>query len=375
MKVAFVITRSDTIGGAAIHVRDLSIALGQAGHRVRVFVGGEGMYLGHLTRCGVDAVSVPSLVQQVWPGRDLQAMRDLSKHFKVFRPDLVSTHSSKAGWLGRVVAYRLDIPVLFTAHGWAFTAGVPQPMRTAYGVAEAIASRFATIIVTVSEFDRQLALRWKVAPANRMVTVHNGVPDIPAGALADPRGIRGTPPTIVMIARLDAQKDHPTLFHALSTLTDRPFQVVLIGDGPHEGELRKMAADLRIGSRVTFLGFQDDVSIHLANAHIFTLVSHWEGFPRSVLEAMRARLPVVASQVGGVPESVRDGQTGFLCPHGDVETLRDRLARLLDDPALRHRMGQAGRSLYLARFTLDRLVRDNIRLYRSMVQKDESNSA
>lgn len=364
LRIAFLITRSDTIGGAAIHVRDLAAALTQGGHQVRVFVGGHGMYLDHLIYAGVDAVSIPSLVRQLSLGHDIKAMRQLRQQLREFGPDLVSTHSSKAGWLGRVVAHGLKIPVLFTAHGWAFTAGVPQPRRAAYGAAEIAAARFASLIVTVSNFDRQLALRWKVAPASRMMTVHNGVPEVEEYLLATPDE---TPPTIAMTARLDAPKDHALLFDALSTLTDRPFQVVLIGDGPYEPELRRMAIRLGISDRVRFEGFQKDVSSYLAHAQLFTLVSNWEGFPRSILEAMRAGLPVVASRVGGVAESVVDGRTGFLCSRGDVAILRDRLTRLLDDPGLRQKMGSAGRNRYLELFTFDRLLTQTMRIYHSII--------
>lgn len=369
LRIAFVITRSDTIGGAAVHVRDLATALAKVGHRVRVFVGGGGMYVGHLADRGVDVVSIPSLVRELAPRQDAQAIRQLRQRLQEFGPDLVSTHSSKAGWLGRLVAYGLDIPVLFTAHGWAFTAGVAQPLRSVYCVAEMVAARFATLIVTVSDFDRELALRWKVTPASHITTVHNGVPDIDRCLLAQPDT---TPPVIAMIARLDTPKDHPLLFRALATLTYRPFQIMLIGDGPFEDRLRKMAYALGIGDRVQFLGFQDDVRTHLATAQIFALVSEWEGFPRSVLEAMRAGLPVVASQVGGVGESVVDGQTGYLCPRGDMETLRNRLSRLLENPALRQRMGQAGRIRYLERFTMERLMGETMAVYRCITEQDVS---
>lgn len=368
MKIAFVITRSDTLGGAHIHVRDLATALQKAGHEVRVFVGGNGMYVDHLVQQGADVVPIPSLGRQLAPRQDLRSLRELQARLQEYKPDLVSTHSSKAGWLGRFVARRLDLPVLFTAHGWSFTPGVRQPARTVYALAEAVAARFATLIVTVSEYDRELALAWKVAPAARIMTVHNGVVDVESGFLANPRV---SPPTIAMTARLGEQKDHPTLFRALAELGDREYQVDLVGDGPHEGSLRALATRLGIHSRINFLGLQDDVRRRLASAQVFTLISNWEGFPRSILEAMRAGLPVVASNVGGVSESVTHGHTGWLCARGDVQGVQHSLARLLDDPPLRQRMGRAGRQRYEHLFTFDRLFNDTLAVYHSLHSKHD----
>lgn len=366
LRIAFVITRSDTLGGAHIHVRDLATALQQAGHRVRVLVGGSGYYVEHLRELGVDVVPIYSLTRRLAPCQDLRALQEIRQRLRQYQPDLVSTHSSKAGWLGRVLARRLDLPVLFTAHGWSFTPGVPQPARTVYALAEFVASRFATLIVTVSEYDRELALRWRVAPPDRMTTVHNGVVDVEKDFLAEPGAI---PPMIAMTARLGEQKDHATLFYALAQLPDRSYRVELIGDGPRQQHLRVLAHRLGIGSRIDFLGLQSDVRSRLASAQVFTLISNWEGFPRSVIEAMRAGLPIVASDVGGISESVTRGHSGYLCARGDVDGVRDSLARLLDDPPLRQRMGQAGRERYQELFTFDRLFVDTLAVYKSLASE------
>ena len=144
-----------------------------------------------------------------------------------------------------------------------------------------------------------------------------------------------------MVARFGAQKDHPTLLRALAGLRDLPWQLDLVGEGPLLSQTRTLAASLGLEDRVHFLGQRMDVDRILANAQVGLLITNWEGFPLSILEAMRANLPVVASGVGGVSESVTDGVTGFVVPQGDVEVLRDRLRRLLSDPALRASLGIA----------------------------------
>jgi glycosyltransferase involved in cell wall biosynthesis len=132
--------------------------------------------------------------------------------------------------------------------------------------------------------------------------------------------------------------------------------------------LEAEAQRLRIGKRVEFLGERKDVAQVLAKAHIFALPTKWEGFPLSILEAMRAGLPVIASDVGGVSEAVVDGVTGFLVPTGDAVGFRDRLAVLLSNPDIRGRMGDAGRRTYEDKFTLDAMMRGTLAVYGSVLR-------
>jgi glycosyltransferase involved in cell wall biosynthesis len=124
-----------------------------------------------------------------------------------------------------------------------------------------------------------------------------------------------------------------------------------------------MAAELGISERVHFMGARRDVAERMAAAQLFLLISNWEGFPRSILEAMRARLPVVASDVGGSRESVFESETGFLIPRGDAATLTSRLRLLLSDPDLRVRMGAAGRQRYEERFVAQRMFQRTFAVY------------
>jgi glycosyltransferase involved in cell wall biosynthesis len=172
-----------------------------------------------------------------------------------------------------------------------------------------------------------------------------------------------------MVARLSYWKDQPTLLHALAGLQELDWQLELIGDGPLRGQLEELVQSLGLTSRVTFLGFRRDVPERLARAQAFLLVSKWEGFPRSILEAMRAGLPVVATEIGGVKESVVDGTTGFVIPPGDTVRLRECLRELIACPELRIRMGEAGRRRYEERFTFDRLVARTTQVYETVLER------
>jgi glycosyltransferase involved in cell wall biosynthesis len=361
LRIVYIVTRSEPIGGAQVHVRDLAHALLSRGHQPTVVTSGSGVYTERLRAAGVQTITLSNLGVPIHPLRDLRALGELRALLKTLRPDLVSTHSSKAGVLGRVAASSLGVPVIFTAHGWAFTPGVPSREAAIYRWIERLAAPFASRIITVSEFDRQLALARGVASKEKVVTIHNGVPDVGAELRADPAR---SPVRLVMIARFEPQKDHATLLHALAGLAQDPWSLDLVGDGPLLGEIEGLARRLGLAARVRFWGQRMDVAARLAEAQVALLITNWEGFPRSILEAMRAGLPVVASAVGGIAESVRDGETGFTIPPGDVDDLRGRLKQLLTDPDLRTRMGHSGRRRYERSFTLDHTVERTLAIYR-----------
>lgn len=368
MKIAYVVTRADPIGGAQIHVRDLAAAMQARGHSVIVLTSGSGPFLDDLRALGLRTVVLRHLTVPIRPLEDLRALREMRAVLDEFGPDLVAAHSAKAGVIGRMAARLLRVPVVVTTHGWSFTTGVPPLKAAVYRWIERLTGPFAADkTITVSEYDRQLALRARILPAHRVVTVHNGMPDVAPDLRADPSV---TPPRLVMVARFGAQKDHPTLLEALGGLRDLPWELDLVGEGPLMERTRDLAGSLGLGDRIHFLGQRMDVDRILARAQASLLITNWEGFPLSILEAMRACLPVVASAVGGVGESVRDGETGYLVPQGAVEPLRERLRRLLGDPDLRVRLGRRGREVYEQQFTLDHTVTNTIAVYREVLRRD-----
>lgn len=364
MNIAYLITRADPIGGAQIHVRDLALAVREHGHRAAVITSGRGPLIDGFRQAGVPVFVLRHLTAPIRPWSDVRALGEVRAAIAEIKPDLVAAHSSKAGILGRLAARYLRIPVVFTVHGWAFTPGVPGPRAAVYRRLERMVGPLASRLITVSEFDRQLALQTRVADPNRIVTVHNGMPDVAPDLRADPRR---TPPRIVMVARFEPQKDHATLIRALGGLTAQLWELDLVGEGPGMPAMRALAAELGIADRIRFLGQRMDVQRLLGAAQIATLITNWEGLPLSILEAMRAGLPVVASDVGGIAETIREGESGYLVRRGAVDQVRDRIGRLLLDPALRGRFGHAGRSLYERQFTLEHCVTRTLAVYRSAV--------
>ena len=364
LRITYIVTTASPIGGAQIHVRDLASAVLAQGHEPSVITSGTGPFIDDLRKLGIPVVVLRHLSVPIHPIRDLRALREIHAALADLRPELLATHSSKAGILGRLAGRSLRVPVVFTVHGWAFTPGVPAMQAVVYRQVERLVGPLASKIITVSEFDRRLGLAARIAGADRMVTVHNGMPDVSEDLRAQPGRV---PPRLVMVARFGAQKDHPTLFRALAGLRDEAWELDLIGDGPLMGEMKSLAATLGLAGRARFMGQRTDVARILSEAQLSLLATNWEGFPLSILESMRAGLPVVASAVGGIGESVRDEENGYLVPRGDVEQLRDRVSRLLRSPDLRIRMGMNGRRRFEGDFTLEHSVGRTLAVYRDVL--------
>jgi glycosyltransferase involved in cell wall biosynthesis len=374
MRIVHIITRSDIVGGASIHVRDLSRGLQDQGHFVTVLVGGEGPVSDALREYGIPVRSVPNLVRAPSLLRDLAALRELISALKELQPDVVCTHTAKAGWLGRIAARYLKLPVTYTAHGWSISErlpitgggipGIRKRQGTLFTLAERVIAPLTDVIINVSDSERRLALSKRIGRPDQHVTVHNGMPDVGAELQSDPSH---QPPRIIMVARFDLPKDHDLLVGALAELKTETWELELVGNGPRLNSVAHAAQVAGIDSRTHLSGEARDVARRLSDAQIFVLATNFEGFSLSILEAMRCGLPIVASDVGGVREAVSDGVNGFVTPRGDRAALRRALQLLIADPALRTRMGEASRSIFARQFTLEQMLSNTCTVYRSVL--------
>ncbi|WP_036487783.1 glycosyltransferase family 4 protein [Myxosarcina sp. GI1] len=358
MKILFIVARADTVAGAQIHVRDMAIALQNRQHKVLVITGKKGIYNAVLKRAEIESITCDSLQQPISPWQDWLSLRFLLNSIRKFQPELISTHSSKTGILGRLAAKITKTPCIFTAHGWSFTSGVPEPSRTIYQTIEQLAAPLADKIICVSECDRQIGIQSGMNP-ERLVTIHNGMKDLDRTFIA--RHNTTSTIKIVMVARFSKQKDHLTLIEAFKDIPQA--ELLLVGDGEKLAEVKAYIHQIGISEKAKILGFCENVEEILAQAHIFALISNWEGLPRTIIEAMRGGLPVVASDVGGVAELVVDGVTGYLIPRQDTNTLHQRLANLVSDAALRETMGKQGRQRYELNFTFEQMYYKTLQVY------------
>ena len=361
MNILFVITRADAIGGAQVHVKDLATALQADNHKVLVLTGERGVYNQDLESVGIESVACQYLQKQINPVADGKSLRYILHVISLFKPDLIAAHSSKTGILGRLASQITKVPCIFTAHGWSFTTGIPEPNRTIFRWLEKLTAPLADKIICVSEYDRQIGLEAKMN-SEQLLTVHNGMKDIAPSLQAEVR--RGSPIEIAMVARFDKQKDHATLIEAFKDLDAK---LVLIGDGPSLDKTRKRVEELGISDRVSFLGFRQDIAEILARVQIYTLISNWEGLPCTIIEAMRAGLPVVASDVGGVKEIVLPGKTGYIVPRGDAAALKQKLSYLIANKQARISMGIMGRQKYESQLTFQHMYKKTLSIYETAI--------
>jgi glycosyltransferase involved in cell wall biosynthesis len=346
------------VGGAQAYVAALLPALVD-GFDVSVAAHGDGPLRDAADRLCVRFLPLRHVRRAINPWRDAVGLLELVRLLRRERPDILHASSSKAGVLGRLAAAIAGVPIrIFTVHGWAFTAHSGLAARL-YRVADRLMRPLTTVTVCVAEHERATGLAARTCSETRTVVIPNAI-----DARAVPRTRRSSKvPQLVAVGRLKAPKDFVTLVRAVAELPQESCELLIVGEGPDRPELEAEIDRLGLDGRVRLAGERDDVPDLLARADVFVLASASEGMPISVLEAMAAGLPVVASRVGGVPEVVADGETGLLVPPGSSQDLAAALGRLLADFKLRQRLGDAGRIHVRERFDLAPFRRAHVELY------------
>jgi glycosyltransferase involved in cell wall biosynthesis len=325
---------------------------------------GDGPLKAAAARAGIPFFPLTQVRRKVSPVHDPLGILELTRLFRRLRPDVVHLNSSKAGVLGRIAAVPARVPVrIFTAHGWAFKAAAGVDSRL-YLLADRAVEPLTSMVICVSENERRTGLAAGVCTAERSIVIRNAV-DVGA-APSRTRGGEG-PVQVVSVGRLAAPKDFSTLVAAVAKLPAGRAHLRVFGDGPLRSELEAQKQALGLDAAVEFAGEVPDARPHLEDADVFVLSSLSEGMPVSILEAMAAGLPVVASAVPGLEEVVLDGETGFLVPPGDPAALAARLGRLVNEPDLRSSFGAAGRARAEEHFSLPAWRDAHFSLYRSLL--------
>ncbi len=342
--LARVITRLN-IGGPAQQAIALTAALNGDDFRSVLFAGREdpreGSLWGAAEAAGVSPVRVPGLGRAIRPAADLIALAALTRHLRRLQPDLVHTHTAKAGTVGRVAALLAAVPVrVHTFHGHVLT-GYFGPAATAlFRRIEAALARRSTLLVAVSPRQRDELIALGVAEPERITVIPLGLDLAPflnaaphAGRLRAELGLSPETPLVGLVARLVPIKGVDLFLRAAALLRERIPQVrlVIAGDGPEREALEGQAAALGLDGALCFLGWRHDLPALYADLDLLALSSRNEGTPVCLLEAMAAGVPVVAAAVGGVPDLVQDRVTGRLTPPQDAGALASAMAEVLAD--------------------------------------------
>ncbi|MDX6413825.1 MAG: hypothetical protein QOH23_1235 [Gaiellaceae bacterium] len=386
VKILRVIARLN-MGGPALHVAYLTEGLRQRGYETVLVAGtlarGEDSMAFVADARDVEIVQIDQLGREISPLRDLVATVRLARLIRKERPQILHTHTAKAGTVGRVAAVlagsRRPPIIVHTFHGHVLR-GYFGPLRSRFfRQLERWLATKTTALIAVSPQVRDDLVALGVAPKERFVVIRLGIEldervTANANGRADNRrylGIPGDRFAVGWIGRMTAVKRTDDILVAFKRLRDSGIDAVLclVGDGPDRPELERRAHELGVIRDTVFLGYQEDVAPFYSAFDALILPSSNEGTPVSAIEALAAGRPVVATRVGGVPDVVRDGEDGFLVDAGDTDELADRLEQLARDPALRERMGKQGRERVLPRYAVDRLVQDVDELYRSLLSE------
>jgi glycosyltransferase involved in cell wall biosynthesis len=360
-RILYVVTRAER-GGAQTHVLDLACSM-RTDFEVSVATGEEGFLTEACRERSIPVYVLPHLQREVRPIADARAFGEIWQLIRKLRPDLLHLHTFKAGFLARLAGRILGIPSVYTIHAWLYgTAAVSRLSSALSGPCERLAAHWCERIITVSRAGARVLRGHRIGSPSKLVTIHNGLPDCSEQARLSPTET----PVITMVARFIEGKDHELLLRAFASIPKGP-RLRLVGDGPTRASAESLARELGIQEQVDFLGNRDDVASLLSTSDLFVLASRSEMLPISILEAMRAGLPVIASDVGGVGEAVTHNENGFLVPSGSVSALAQALTDLTSDYALRLRMGQAGRQRFIDQF-LNSSMRERTRsIYRDVL--------
>jgi len=338
--------------------------------------GSEGSIEDAARSAGIEIVRVPSLTRSPDPWRDFRAYRELRRIFREGHYDIVHTHTSKAGFLGRLAAAHGDVPIIVhTPHGHIFFGYFNTGLTEFFTRLERHAARKTDRLLALTRRGIEEHLARGVGRREQWDAVFSGIDLSPyPQAMArrdDTRATLGVEPDDFLagaVGRLEPVKGFAYFVDAARVVARNApeSRFIVAGDGSLSGELQSQAADL--GDRFRFLGLRDDVPDLMAAMDVCVVPSVNEGMGRVLLEASAAGVPVVASKVGGIPEILRDGESGMLVAPRDVTGLADGILALYADSGLRERMGETARTL-CAGYSLERMVERIEAVYETLIEE------
>jgi glycosyltransferase involved in cell wall biosynthesis len=388
-RVVRVIARLN-IGGPTQHVLNLARGL-SASYPTLLVCGsvedGEEEMSDLLASSGVRVHRIPELGRSVRPGQDVAALAKLVRLLRQVRPEIVHTHTAKAGAVGRIAAALAGVPHrVHTFHGHTFHGYFRPSVSRVFLAIERLLARSTDRIIALSEAQaHELVDRYKVASRDALRVVPLGL-QLPLPGTENAAAVRrefreevgaGDQPVVTIVGRLVPVKRHDLFVDAVAKLRGKEVNgvFVVVGGGPERERLEARAAARGVGDDLRFLGWRRDLGRVYAGSDVVALCSDNEGTPVALIEAMSAGVPVVASAVGGVPDVLDGGRFGVLVQPGSADALADAIHTLLDDSGLRATLSARGRPAALARFGVERLVADVAALYDEMLRSGGSASA
>lgn len=366
MRILYIITQADG-GGAQNYV----LALARHFHGAIAAGSEAGELFETAKNLNLATFNLQHLKRNISPYHDLMAIWEIRRLIQSYEPEIVHLNSSKAGVLGSFACMGLKTKVVFTAHGFVFNEPLSWPTRSFYLALEKEASRYRSQIITVSEADRESALKFSLMAPEKITTIHNGMAPIhflPKEEAAAKLGLSKNAFLFATIANFYKTKGLDLLLESIAQLKAQvrvQCRFIIFGHGPEEKDLRLKIQALSLVPNVTLTGKVDRACQYLKAFNAFVMPSRKEGFPYALLEAAQAGLPILATQTGGIPEAL--GENGLYAENGNAADLAKKIEALFEDAAERERLGAL--SLERAKlFTLDKMLEATENLYKKILR-------
>jgi glycosyltransferase involved in cell wall biosynthesis len=380
-KVLYVITKSNW-GGAQRYVYELATSLPKDKFDVEVAFGGTGDKDGKpgllsfkLHGAGIKTVFIENLQRDVGYLKELSVLFSLIKLFRKEKPDIVHLNSSKIGGIGSLAARIAGVKkITFTVHGWAFDEERPHRQKNLIKLASCLTAIFCTDIIAISKKIEDQTRHLPTAHAKTSL-IYNGVDQeseryiLPRSESRQKFDIRENVFVIGTIGELTKNKGHEYLIDAVAKLKlkhpNSTFALLMIGNGEDEKKLRHLAASLDISNDVIFAGFRENASQYLKAFDLFVLPSIKEGLPFVILEAGLARLPIIATQVGSIPEIITHEENGLLVPPKSASDIASAIEEMITRPDLRSKLAENLYKTVTEKFDLQEMIEKTTEVYKN----------
>lgn len=373
--ILYVVTKLE-LGGAQKQALSLMRHLNKEEYNISLFTAYAGLLMDEaLDISGITIKKSRFLERPISPLKDLLALFEIYGFIKEKQIDIVHTHSSKAGIVGRLAAVLAKVRIIaHTVHGWSFNDDQPFWTRLLYIWLERWIGGFTNRLIVVSRYDQEKGLSNNIASEDRYSLIRYGIDFAEfsgkqtVGKVRQELGIGADDLVVGMVACFKLQKS-PGDFVRLAGLINQSLprvKFILVGDGALRENIEDLISQYNLQKNMFLLGWRDDVPEILSAIDVFVLTSLWEGLPISVLEAFVSHKPVVATDTGGIREVVFENKTGFLVSPGDIKAMAKKVQILLNDKSLRLKIGDNAHSSLGISYRLDYMVSSTKDLYENL---------
>ena len=371
-RVLFVITQEE-FGGAQRFLYELTIRLDKDRYEILVASGSKEKsgFLRSLEQRGIKTKKLKFLRREINPFFDLLAVIELATLIRKFKPDYLHLNSSKAGVLGSIAGFK-KTKIIYRIGGWSFNDPWPWWKKKLFIAAEKTTAGFKDIIVVNNKKDYEQALKLKIKPRKGLRLIHNGIDTLKTEFLSKEearRKLKASPIDFIIgtIANFYPTKGVEHLIKAVKTLKDNfgkeGFKLLAIGDGQMKKNLESLIRYFKLEKEVVLLGQIPEAQKYMKAFDVFVLPSVKEGFPWVILEAMAAKLPIVATSVGALPEMVEDGKSGILVEPKNPQKLAQAIKYLFENERVRQELGIQAHQTLLFKFPVEKMVRETEELF------------